>query len=188
MRKGIIILVVLVVIAAFAASTIGGTYNRLVALDERVNSQWAQVESQLQRRWDLIPNLVETVKGYAAHEQEVFKAVADARSKLAGGGLSVEERVEAANQLESALARLLVIVENYPQLKADQTFIKLQDELTGTENRLSVERMRYNEAVQELNRQLRTFPTVLYARLFGFDARAYFEAGDEAKNAPKVNF
>ncbi|QUL99141.1 MAG: LemA family protein [Candidatus Fermentithermobacillus carboniphilus] len=161
-------------------------YNSLVRDQEAIDGQWAQVENQLQRRSDLIPNLVSTVKGYAQHEEEVFTAIAEARAKLNSG--TVDDRVKAAGEFESALARLLVIVEQYPQLKADTQFQKLMDELTGTENRLSIERMRFNEAVKLFNTKVKQFPMVIFARLAGFEPRAYFEVPEGAKQAPQVNF
>ena len=171
---------------------VGGGYlaskrNEFVTLDETIKAQWAQVENQLQRRADLIPNLVETVKGYAAHEREILATIANARARLMGAG-SVQERMEASNELSSALARLLVIVENYPNLKADATFIRLMDELAGTENRLSVERMRYNETVRQYNTELRRFPGTLVASSFGFKEQPFFQAPPAAKEAPKVKF
>ncbi len=171
---------------------VGGGYlaskrNEFVTLEETIKAQWAQVENQLQRRADLIPNLVETVKGYAAHEREILATIANARARLMGAG-SVQERMEASNELSSALARLLVIVENYPNLKADATFIRLMDELAGTENRLSVERMRYNETVRRYNIELRRFPGTLVASSFGFKEQPFFQAPPSAKEAPKVKF
>src|SRR6266480_948407 len=147
----------LAVLALVALPLTGCSYNTFVSQDEAIKAQWAQVQNELQRRNDLIPNLVETVKGYAAHESGVFKEVADARSRLLAAK-SPEETIQAANQQTSALGRLLAVVENYPQLKADAQFIRLQDELAGTENRLSVARMRYNERVQEYNTARRRFP------------------------------
>ncbi len=188
LRRAILVVVaVLLAVILLGGGTLAATYNRLVGVSEQVNEQWAQVESQLQRRYDLIPNLVETVKGYAAHEQEVFTAVAEARAKLAGS-TTTPERVEAANQLESALARLLVIVERYPELKANEQFNRMMDELAGTENRINVARMRYNEAVRSYNRSLRTFPTILVAGVLGFDQRPYFQSQEGAETAPRVDF
>ena len=175
------------VVVALAASLSGCSYNRFVGQEEAIKAQWAQVENQLQRRNDLIPNLVETVKGYASHEQEVFKAVADSRARLAGAR-SPEESIEAANAQSSALARLLAVVENYPQLKANEQFNRLMDELSGTENRIAVERMRYNEAIQAYNTSRRRFPANITARLFGFDEYPFFEAPPEAQQVPKVTF
>jgi LemA protein len=163
-------------------------YNGLVSMDQTVKQSWAQVENQLQRRYDLIPNLVETVKGYATHEKELFENVAKARSAWAGAQ-NQQSKVAAANQMEGALGRLMVVVENYPQLQAAANFRALQDELAGTENRIAVERMRYNETVQVYNTKAKSIPTVLFVRMFGFDAeKTFFKANEEAKTAPKVKF
>ena len=164
-----------------------GTYNTLVTMDEGVKGAWAQVENQLQRRYDLIPNYVETVKGYAKHEKEVFLKVTEARSKVAGAG-AISEKIAANNQLSSALARLLVVVERYPQLKANTNFIRLQDELAGTENRISVERRRFNETVKAYNTKIRSFPTNLIAGMFGFEKATFFEVPKEKQEVPKVKF
>ena len=164
-----------------------GTYNSLVTMDEAVKGAWAQVENQLQRRYDLIPNLVETVKGYAAHEKEVFVQVTEARSKVAGAK-SINDKIEANNGLSAALGRLLVVVERYPQLKANTNFIRLQDELAGTENRIAVERRRYNETVKAYNIKIRRFPTNLIAGMFGFERATFFEVPKERQEAPKVKF
>ncbi len=174
-----------VVLMALALS--GCSYNRFTSQEEAIKAQWSQVENQLQRRNDLVPNLVETVKGYAAHEKDVFQAVADSRARLAGAA-TPEQKIEAANQQTSALARLLAIVENYPQLKADAQFTRLMDELAGTENRIAVERMRYNERVQEYNTLRRQFPSNVTAKMFGFEEYPYFQAPPEAKRLPRVNF
>ena len=165
----------------------GCSYNRFTTEEEAIKAQWGQVENQLQLRNDLIPNLVATVKGYAAHEQQVFQAVADSRARLAGAQTPAE-KIDAANQQTSALARLLAIVENYPQLKADAQFTRLMDELAGTENRIAVERMRYNEKVQEYNTLRRKFPSNVTAKMFGFKEYPYFQAPPEAKQLPKVDF
>lgn len=164
-----------------------GTYNSLVTMDESVKGAWAQVENQLQRRYDLIPNLVETVKGYAAHEKEVFVKVTEARSKVAGAA-NIGEKIQANNQLSSALSRLMVVVERYPELKANTNFIRLQDELAGTENRISVERRRFNETVKVFNIKIRSFPTNIIAGIFGFEKAAFFEVPKERQEAPKVKF
>lgn len=182
-KIGLIIIGVLVVIGAMLASG----YNGLVRMDEEVTGKWAQIETQLQRRSDLIPNLVNTVKGYAAHETEVFKAVSDARAKLAGAQ-TVAETSEANTELSGALGRLLVVVENYPVLKADQNFRALQDELAGTENRIAVARKDYNDAVKMFNAEIRSFPKNILAGILNFDKRDYFEAEAGAKAAPTVNF
>ncbi|HEY3382433.1 MAG TPA: LemA family protein [Vicinamibacterales bacterium] len=177
----------LALLALIALPLSGCSYNRFVSQEEAIKGQWAQVENQLQRRNDLIPNLVSTVKGYAAHEQGVFQAVADSRAKLAGAK-TPEDTIAAANQQSSALARLLAIVENYPQLKANEQFNRLMDELSGTENRIAVERMRYNEKVQAYNTLRRQFPSNLTATLFGFKEHPFFQAPPEAKQVPKVDF
>src|SRR5213079_3735488 len=163
------------------------SYNTFVSQEEAIKAQWAQVENQLQRRNDLIPNLVETVKGYAAHEEGVFKEIADARSRLLAAK-SPEETIQAANQQSSALGRLLAVVENYPQLKSNEQFNRLMDELSGTENRIAVERMRYNEAVQNYNTSRRQFPGVITAHFFSFKDYPLFEAPTAAQQVPKVDF
>ena len=165
-----------------------GSYNTLVRRQEAMRESWAQVENVLQRRYDLIPNLVNTVKGYAAHEQRLFEEVTRLRSQW-GAANTTPERVEAAQQLEGALSRLLVVVEQYPELKANQNFLALQDELAGTENRIAVERQRYNDAVRSYNVAVRAFPSNLVASVAGFQpSTAYFEAAKEAQQAPKVQF
>jgi len=167
---------------------IAGIYNNIVGIDQNVKQSWAQVENQLQRRFDLIPNLVETVKGYAKHEKELFENVTAARSAWAGAK-TTQEKVAAANQAQGFLGRLIAVAENYPQLRASENFRALQDELAGTENRLAVARMRYNEAVQEYNTIVRRIPTVFFVNLFGFDKeKVFFETVKEAKEAPKVKF
>ena len=170
-----------------ALSLTGCSYNKFVSQEEAVKAQWAQVENQLQRRNDLIPNLVETVKGYATHEESVLKEIADSRSRLLAAK-SPEESIAAANQQTSALGRLLAVVENYPNLKANEQFNRLMDELSGTENRIAVERMRYNERVQEYNTSRRQFPANVTAKIFGFKEHPFFTAPEEAKQVPKVNF
>jgi LemA protein len=183
----LVVAVVIIVIILIPFFYLKGTYNSLVTMDEGVKAAWAQVENQLQRRYDLIPNLVETVKGYAAHEKEVFLKVTEARAKVAGAG-SISDKIQANNGLSAALSRLLLVVERYPDLKANVNFIRLQDELAGTENRISVERRRYNESVREYNVAIRRFPTNLLAGLFGFDKAAFFEVPEERQEAPKVKF
>jgi len=189
-NKGLIILgVVLLLIVGFIGSFIG-TYNQLQQLDETVNSQWAQVENQLQRRSDLIPNLVNTVKGYAAHEKSIFIGVADARAKLSGAVKSGDMKsVNKANaEFSGSLSRLLAIAENYPQLKADQNFIALQDEIAGTENRLAVARKDYNESVKSINAIIRTFPTSIIASISGVKSREYFQVEEGKTAVPDVKF
>jgi LemA protein len=177
--------VVYVLLAGLSLS--GCSYNRFVSQEEAVKAQWAQVQNQLQRRNDLIPNLVETVKGYASHEKEVFQQIAESRAKLSGAQTPAQA-IEAANQQSAALARLLVIAEAYPNLKANEQFNRLSDELAGTENRIAVERMRYNERVQEYNTSRRQFPGVITAKLFNFTDYPLFEAPAAAQQVPKVSF
>ena len=177
----------LLVIILIIFFSIKGTYNSLVRLDEGVKGAWAQVENQLQRRYDLIPNYVETVKGYAKQERDVFIKVTEARSKV-GSANSIGGKINANNELSSALSRLLVVVERYPDLKSNQNFIRLQDELAGTENRIAVERRRYNEAVKTYNVKTRSFPTNIFAGMFGFAKAEFFQVPEIAKEAPKVKF
>lgn len=162
-------------------------YNSFVTQVNAIDGQWKQVEVQYQRRFDLIPNLVESVKGLMKQEQKVFGDLAAARAGYAGAA-NPESRVQAANQLEGALGRLLAIFENYPQIKSDQAVLRLQDELAGTENRVAVERRRYNELVQTYNTSVGTLPGALFARVLGFSSKTYFQAAPEAQNAPKVQF
>ncbi|MBN1622191.1 MAG: LemA family protein [Endomicrobiales bacterium] len=188
MRKIWIILGVLFLFIVMVISSVIGNYNKLVSLDESITGAWAQVENQLQRRNDLIPNLVSTVKGYAKHEKEIFENVAQARAKLAGAA-TINEKVRANQGLESALSRLLAIAENYPNLKANENFVRLQDELAGTENRIAVERMRYNDVVRVYNIMIKRFPSNIVASMFGFEKKdAYFKAEESAKEVPKVQF
>lgn len=181
-----------IILVVLVAGIIGflGVYNRLQTMDENINSQWAQVENQLQRRSDLIPNLVNTVKGYASHENEIFTNIANARAKLSGaiGTNNVKAVQQSNNELNGALARLLGIVENYPNLKADKVFIGLQDELAGTENRIAVARMDYNNSVRSLNAEIRRFPVNFIAGISGIKSRDYFEVPEEARRAPEVRF
>ncbi|HZV78262.1 MAG TPA: LemA family protein [Candidatus Binatus sp.] len=194
-------LVAIVVIVAICGFWIAGTYNNLVALSQAVDAQWAQVENVYQRRADLIPNLVETVKGVANFEKSTYIAVADARAKVGqvnlppGAAATTDaatfEKYQAAQDgLTSALSRLLAVVENYPQLKANENFLELQSQLEGTENRIAVERMRYNTAAQTYNTARQSFPTVIIAGMFGekFNQREYFKAQPGAQNAPQVKF
>ena len=178
---GLVVVLLLLVFSGF------GSYNSLVGMDENVNKKWSDLGSQLQRRSDLIPNLVQTVKGYSIHEKEVLSNIADARAKLAGAK-SVNEQIAGQNELSGALSRLLVVVENYPNLKADANFRSLQDELAGTENRIGIARMDYNQAAQDYNQNIRKFPTLIYARVLGFAAKPYFEVKKESTEVPKVDF
>ena len=181
-----VVAVVAILIFAIIASLVG-TYNGLVEKQAEVDQKFAQVQTVLQRRSDLIPNLVSTVKGYAAHEESVYTAIADARAALSGAK-TPEELSEANGELDSAISRLLVVVENYPDLKASANFTALQDELAGAENRISTERGRYNEAVKEYNTAIKKFPNNIFAGMFGFTAADYFEADEGAQKAPEVNF
>lgn len=187
-RKGAgkLLIVVIVILAILFISGIG-KYNSLVALNEDVDESWAQVENVLKRRADLIPNLVETVKGYAAHEEAVFTKVTEARAKV--NAVNTPEEAAAANaELDQALVSLNAVAEAYPELKANQNFLNLQDELAGTENRIATERMRYNEVVADFNRTVKRFPTNLYAKVLGFGERQYFEISAADREAPKVEF
>jgi LemA protein len=176
-----------VALAVVASPLTACSYNTFVSQEENVKAQWAQVQNQLQRRNDLIPNLVETTKGFAQHEESVFKDIADARSQLLAAK-SPDETIAAANRQTSALGRLLAVVENYPQLKANEQFNRLMDELAGTENRLAVARQRYNEAVQQYNTSRRQFPANITAKMFSFKDYPFFEAPPSATQVPKVNF
>lgn len=183
----LIVVIVIVALVLIPLLYLKGTYNSLVTMDEGVKAAWAQVENQLQRRYDLIPNLVETVKGYASHEEEVFLKVTEARSRVGAAG-SVSDKIAANNSLSAALSRLLVVVERYPELKANTNFLRLQDELAGTENRIAVERRRYNESVRDFNATIRRFPTNILAGIFGFEKAAFFDVPEERQEAPKVSF
>lgn len=178
-----VILIPLIVIGA----TLFGSYNSLVSLNENVESSRSDIQTQLQRRNDLIPNLVNTVKGYASHEEEILTGIADARARLMGGG-SMAEMADADAALSSALGRLLTVVESYPDLKADTQFTALMDELAGTENRIAVSRKNYNGTAREYNEKIRRFPTVFVANMFGFDRVDYFEASEGAQTPPSVDF
>jgi len=184
---------ILIILAVFAAVAIGavlygmGEYNKAVAMDEQVKSQWAQVENQLKRRYDLIPNLVETVKGYAKHERELFENIANARTKYFQAS-TVQDKIQSSQQIEGLLSRLLVLRETYPQLKANESFLKLQDSLEGTENRIAVERMRYNDTVKVLNTYRRTVFGRFFASLAGVNEAKYYEVPQAEKEAPKVKF
>lgn len=194
--KSVLILSVIFFTSLFCFT--GCNYNGMVAMDEAVTSQWAQVQNQYQRRYDLIPNLVNTVKGYAKQEADVLTQVAETRAK-AGGTINVDESIlqdaeaferyqKVQDELGASLQRLLVVTENYPELKSNQNFLALQDELEGTENRIAVERKRYNDLVKQYNASIRSFPNNLWVKKFGFEKREYFTASSEAQNVPKVEF
>jgi len=178
---------VLSLLLSAATLSTGCSYNRFVGQEEAIKTQWSQVENQLQRRNDLIPNLVETTKGIAQQEKDVFGQIADSRAKMAGATTPAQQ-IQAANEQSAALARLLVVVENYPQLRSSESFNRLMDELSGTENRIAVERMRYNERVQEYNVSRRQFPSNITASIFGFKEYPLFNAPTAAEQVPKVNF
>lgn len=195
-KKSLIIVGVIAVLLLIGYSSIKGTYNKMVNLDEGVKQSWSQVENVYQRRADLIPNLVNTVKGYAAHEKETFTAVIEARSKatsttIDAGNLdaaSMQQFQQAQQGLSSALSRLMVVVEKYPDLKANENFLQLQAQLEGTENRIAVERKRFNETTGTYNKTIREFPTNIYAGFFNFEERPYFEAEEGSNKAPEVQF
>lgn len=179
---GILVFIIVVFVIWFA-----GTYNSLVSADQDVNAKWSQVENQYQRRADLIPNLVETVKGYAKHESSTFEGIAQARSNWAGAKTQ-DDKIKAAGEMDSALSRLMLVVEAYPDLKASASFTTLQAQLEGTENRISTERMRYNEAVMAYNVKIKRVPTSIVAGMYGYKEKPFFKAAEGAEKAPKVNF
>lgn len=188
MKIAVIILGILALLVVFGGMKAAGINNELVTLNEAINGSWAQVDVALQRRADLIPNLVETVKGFAAQEKAVIGAVADARAALVGAR-SPQEKIEANGRLDSALGRLLVVVENYPNLKSNENFLRLQDELAGTENRIAVERRKYNETIQSYNTAIRLFPNNIFAGLLGFHRNDnYFKTEPGSRQAPPVKF
>jgi LemA protein len=188
MKTGVIVLVVVAVIALLVGGAYVGSRNQMVTKNEAVKSAWAEVDVVLQRRADLIPNLVETVKGFAAQEQTVFHDIASARSALLGAK-TPSDKIAANGQLDGAIGRLLLIVENYPQLKSNENFLRLQDELAGTENRIAVERKRYNDALQDYNTFVGLFPNNIFAGWAGFQRNnAYFAASESSREAPKVQF
>ena len=189
MKKTLIIILVIIVLAIlWFGSTYVSTRNAMVQKNEAVKAAWSQVDIVLQRRADLIPNLVETVKGFATQEQTVFRDIANARAALMSGG-TPQQKIAANNQLDGALSRLLVIVENYPQLRSNENFLRLQDELAGTENRIAVERRRYNQTLQDYNTYIQLFPNNIIAGMSGFTRNdAYFQAQGGAREAPRVNF
>ncbi len=194
------IIAVLFILGFMIYSSLTRTYNNIVKQDININKSWAQVQNQYQRRADLIPNLVATVKGYASHEKGTLEAVVQARASATRPQINIDpgkllqnpqlfqQFQNAQNQLSGALGRLLVTIEKYPDLKANANFIRLQDQLEGTENRIAVERRRFNQAVAQYNESIRTFPTVLFAGMFGFQKRPYFQAAEGAEKAPKVDF
>jgi len=186
-RGGLIGIAVVAILLVMVGGCLVGNYNRLVTMHESVSQQWAQVDNQLKRRNDLIGNLVETVKGTATQEQVVFGQIADARAKMAGAK-TTEEGIAAGQAMDGALGRLLVVVENYPQLKSNEAFTQLMDELAGTENRLSVERKRYNDVVRDYNVLVKRFPTNLYAAAFHFGDATYYQVAETEKAVPKVDF
>lgn len=196
MKKTWIVLAVIAVVVLIIYSSVKGTYNNMVSMDESVNASWAQVENVYQRRADLIPNLVNTVKGYASHEKETLEAVIEARSKATSVNVnpqnldakSLQQFQQAQSGLSSALSRLMVVVERYPDLKANQNFLDLQAQLEGTENRIAVERRKFNESARAFNTYIRSFPKNIYANMFGFEKKAYFEADKGAEKAPEVQF
>jgi len=196
--RWLIPVVIIVLIIFIAISSFSGTYNKMVQLEESVKASWGQVENVYQRRMDLIPNLVETVKGYAAHESDTLSAVTEARSKV-GGVINISDEVlkdpaafqrfqQAQGELSSALQRLMVVSEQYPDLKANQNFLALQDQLEGTENRIAVERMRFNDSAQGYNTYIKQFPRMMIANMSGFDEIPYFQASEGADTAPAVKF
>jgi LemA protein len=188
MKTGIIVLVIVVLLALWIGGTFVSHRNEMVRKRETVNAAWSQVDVVLQRRSDLVPNLVATVKGFATHEEKVFGDIAAARAAMAGAK-SPQEKIAANGQLDSALSRLLVVVENYPQLRSNENFLRLQDELAGTENRIAIERRRYNETVQDYNTYISLFPNNIVASMSGFTRNdAYFKTEEGARQAPKVNF
>jgi len=191
MSNGVkILLIILAVVALIAIGVFTwgvGQYNQIVSMDEQVKSQWAQVENQLKRRYDLIPNLVETVKGYAKHEKELFENIANARTKYFQAA-TVKDKIQSSQQLEGILSRLLMLQESYPQLKANESFLKLQDSLEGTENRIAVERKRYNDDVKALNTYRRTVFGRFFASLASVNEAQYYEIPQAEKEAPKVKF
>lgn len=196
MSKKWITIGIIIVIAIILYSFFSGRYNNMVAMEENVNTQWSNVETQYQRRYDLIPNLVNTVKGFAEQEREVLVGVTEARAKASSMNINpenlteenLEQFTQAQNQLNSALSRLLVTVERYPDLKSNQNFLELQAQLEGTENRITVARQRFNQAAQEYNTYIRKFPTNTLAGMYGFERKPLFEADTDAENAPRVEF
>ena len=187
MKKSSIVVLVLIAIIIIVIAMFVSSYNGIIAKSEEVDNKFATIDTQLQRRGDLIPNLVNTVKGYAKQEQDVINSVTEARTKLAGA-TTVSDKAKADEELTGALNRLMVVVENYPDLKSSQNFIQLSDELSGTENRIATARRDYNEAVKEYNLKIKRFPTNIIAGMFGYSKRDYFEASEQSKEVPNVNF
>ena len=187
MKKSSIVVLVLIAIIIIVIAMFVSSYNGIIAKSEEVDNKFATIDTQLQRRGDLIPNLVNTVKGYAKQEQDVINSVTEARTKLAGA-TTVSDKAKADEELTGALNRLMVVVENYPYLKSSQNFIQLSDELAGTENRIATARRDYNEAVKEYNLKIKRFPTNIIAGMFGYSKRDYFEASEQSKEVPNVNF
>lgn len=196
MKKSYIVIAVLILLGVLVYSSFKGSYNKMVNMDESVKSSWSQVENVYQRRADLIPNLVNTVKGYASHEKETLEGVIEARAKATSTQINADNLTpeklqqfqQAQGALSSALSRLMVVVERYPNLKANQNFLELQAQLEGTENRIAVERRKFNEQVQVYNSYIRSFPKNIYANMFGFEKKAYFKAEESASEAPEVQF
>jgi LemA protein len=186
-NTGLIVLAVIVGLIVIGGLWMVSQRNRLVTLEEQVDAAWSEIDNQLQRRSDLIPNLVATVQGVADQEQEVFGQIAEARARLAGAE-TVGETAESYTELQSALSRLLVIVENYPVLRSNENFMRLQDELAGTENRIAVARQRYNETVRQFNTRIRLFPTSIVANRLGLEQKEYFEIPESARQVPRVDF
>ena len=187
MKKSSIVVLVLIAIIIIVIVMFVSSYNGIIAKSEEVDNKFATIDTQLQRRGDLIPNLVNTVKGYAKQEQDVINSVTEARTKLAGA-TTVSDKAKADEELTGALNRLMVVVENYPDLKSSQNLIQLSDELAGTENRIATARRDYNEAVKEYNLKIKRFPTNIIAGMFGYSKRDYFEASEQSKEVPNVNF
>lgn len=187
MKKGWIVFGVIALVIIILIFSVVGSYNGLVSTQEKVKTAQSAIDSQLKRRTDLIPNLVETVKGFAQQEQTILSDIANARARLAGAA-TMADKAQADAELSGALSRLLVVVENYPELKSDRTFIGLMDELAGTENRINTSRLDYNNAVNAYNTRIRSFPTVIIAGIFGFDAAEYYEASETDRETPQVSF
>lgn len=196
MKRSWIIIIVLVILGIIVYSSIKGTYNKMVTMDEAIGEKWAQVENVYQRRADLIPNLVNTVKGYASHEKETLTEVIEARSKATSVNIdpanlnpaTIQQFQQVQDGLSQALSKLMVVVERYPELKANQNFLELQAQLEGTENRIAVERRKFNTSVKEYNTYIRKFPKNIWAGIFGFEKKSYFEAEEGAEKAPTVEF